>query len=204
MANDTKRISELSVVTSLSANDRLVVLTNPTTAAQTQTIALKNLVINAMSYANTTAAGVVKVGNNLTINATGYLTLANSISTSIIATTTNTYSLGNSSSSWQATYLSDGTSNAGIIFTTNSAIQSANTGTIRITSGSKVWSFDINGNTILPTPTTVPQHSYGSSTDTVGMVAFDGNYIYYCKQTYSGINPTADIWVRVAWTDTTW
>ena len=83
MANDTKRISELSVVTSLSANDRLVVLTNPTTAAQTQTIALKNLVINAMSYANTTAAGVVKVGNNLTINATGYLTLANSISTKI-------------------------------------------------------------------------------------------------------------------------
>ena len=205
MANEAKRLSELPVTTSLSANDRLVVLTNPATSAQTQTIALKNLVTNAMSYANATSAGVVKVGNNLTSNATGYISLAaNNINTSIIATTTNTFSLGNSSSSWQAIYLSDGTSNAGIVFSTSSSVRSSNTGAIRIASGSKTWVFDTNGKTTLPTPTTVPQHSYGSSNDTVGMVAFNGNYIYYCKQTYNGISPTDDIWVRVAWTDTTW
>jgi hypothetical protein len=48
----------------------------------------------------------------------------------------------------------------------------------------------------------VPIHSYGITGDKVGMVAFDGDYIYYCKQNY--VNASTNIWVRVAWTGTSW
>ena len=48
----------------------------------------------------------------------------------------------------------------------------------------------------------VPAHSYGVPGDMPGLVAFDGDYIYYCKQQY--VNNTTDIWVRVAWTGTSW
>lgn len=49
---------------------------------------------------------------------------------------------------------------------------------------------------------TPPTHSYGSAGDTTGMVAFDSNFIYYCKQDY--VDNSTNIWVRVAWTGTTW
>jgi len=67
MANDAKRVSQLGVTTSVSANDRLVVLTNPATAAQTQTISVNNFIYGLVSntgvfpIANSTQLGVVKV-----------------------------------------------------------------------------------------------------------------------------------------------
>lgn len=43
MANSARRISQLGITTTLTANDRVVVLTNPNTAiANTQTITLPN------------------------------------------------------------------------------------------------------------------------------------------------------------------
>ena len=73
----SKRISDLTVTTTLSGNDRVLVLTNPATSAQTQTTTLTNLAsklaTNFMPAANTTAAGVVKVGNNLSVNSSGFL-----------------------------------------------------------------------------------------------------------------------------------
>lgn len=50
--------------------------------------------------------------------------------------------------------------------------------------------------------TSVPTHSYGAPGDIAGQVAFDNDYIYYCKQNY--VNNSTDIWVRVVWTDTNW
>ena len=50
--------------------------------------------------------------------------------------------------------------------------------------------------------TSVPTHSYGAPGDIAGEVAFDNDYIYYCKQNY--VNNSTDIWVRVVWTDTNW
>jgi len=47
-----------------------------------------------------------------------------------------------------------------------------------------------------------PARSYGATGDKVDMVAFDGDYIYYCKQDY--VSTSTNIWVRVAWTGTTW
>ena len=55
MANNSLRVSQLGQVTSLSANDRLVVLTNSDTSAQTQTIAFNNLT-NSICFVSTTKA----------------------------------------------------------------------------------------------------------------------------------------------------
>lgn len=68
----SKRISELTVTTTPSGNDRVVVLTNPASSAQTQTTTITSLT-NNLRYANTTVSGVIKVGNNLSTNATGFL-----------------------------------------------------------------------------------------------------------------------------------
>ena len=63
------------------------------------------------------------------------------------------------------------------------------------------WDFDSTGRTTFPNGT-VPEHSYGAAGDKEGMVVFTDPYIYYCKQDY--VNNTTDIWVRVAWTGTSW
>jgi hypothetical protein len=49
MANDAKKVSELAVTTTLSANDRVVILSNPSSAANTKTI-------TAANFANSVAA----------------------------------------------------------------------------------------------------------------------------------------------------
>jgi hypothetical protein len=46
-----------------------------------------------------------------------------------------------------------------------------------------------------------PTSSKGSDGDFVGMVAFDGSYIYYCAGLYDGVT---DIWKRVSLTGGTW
>ena len=72
MANDAKRTSQLGVVTAVSANDRVVVLTNPTTAAQTQTISVVNF-INAFPTANSSQSGVVKLDSNTIVISNGVI-----------------------------------------------------------------------------------------------------------------------------------
>jgi len=49
VANDAKKVSELAVTTTLSANDRVVILSNPSSAANTKTITVTN-------FANSVAA----------------------------------------------------------------------------------------------------------------------------------------------------
>ena len=44
----------------------------------------------------------------------------------------------------------------------------------------------------------VPTTSVGSSTDKVGMIAFDSNYMYYCFTTY--VDSSTIIWKRIALT----
>ena len=50
--------------------------------------------------------------------------------------------------------------------------------------------------------TTAPAHSYGQSGDTVGMVAFDSSYFYYCTANY--VNNSTNIWKRIQFPSTTW
>lgn len=86
MANDAKKVSELVVTTTLSANDRVVILSNPSSAANTKTITVANFANNltannatylggvlSTSYVNTagayTISGVHTHSANVTINA---------------------------------------------------------------------------------------------------------------------------------------
>lgn len=78
MANDAKRTSQLTVTTSLANTDRLVVLTNPASSAQTQTITVNNFIYNTINnfpIANTTQRGVVRSGNVVIAAANGVLSV---------------------------------------------------------------------------------------------------------------------------------
>lgn len=52
MASDAKKISELAIATTLSANDRVVVLVSPSTTANVKTITTSN-------FANSVAAKLI-------------------------------------------------------------------------------------------------------------------------------------------------
>jgi len=85
MTNDAKRTSQLGIVTTLSANDRVVVLTNPASAAQTQTIPVSNFVNSAMQFipvANGTSLGLISGGPGILISANGQLTAPLPLATS--------------------------------------------------------------------------------------------------------------------------
>ena len=75
MSNDAIKTSQLGIVTTLSANDRVVVLTNPASAAQTQTVSVSNLArvlaSNVMPIANSSQLGVIKIGPGLSVAANG-------------------------------------------------------------------------------------------------------------------------------------
>ena len=78
MSNDAKKTSQLGITTGMTVNDRIVVLTSPAGSAQTQTITVGNLFGNsnfgaAARIANSSVAGVIKIGNNLAANNTGHL-----------------------------------------------------------------------------------------------------------------------------------
>jgi len=76
MTGQTVKTSNLGITTTLSANDRVVVLTNPASSAQTQTITANNLassIVGLTPYANASNAGVFKVGAGLSINVNGVL-----------------------------------------------------------------------------------------------------------------------------------
>lgn len=67
------RISELGVPSSVTANDRVVVLTSPgTPIINVQTITLtnfgKSLAQNNFPIANTTQAGIVRVGDGVSVD----------------------------------------------------------------------------------------------------------------------------------------
>jgi len=64
MSNDAKKVSELGIASTLSANDRVLVLTNPDSAANAQTITVTNLANKLANtfipIANGTTLGVIK------------------------------------------------------------------------------------------------------------------------------------------------
>lgn len=124
----SKRTSQLGVTTSLANTDRLVVLTNPSASAQTQTVAISTLstkITGTISFAN----NLMSVSNNLTIRAgiqnftfssNGSLVFPDGSyqNTAIILSNTvsdvtpaidNMYNLGNSSHQWRSLYVTSNT-----------------------------------------------------------------------------------------------
>jgi len=79
------------------------------------------------------------------------------------------------------------------------------TGSFQITTdddnNSNAWYFNRKGHLEFPR-NVAPTSSKGSQDDEEGAVAFDGEYIYYCTQSYS--DGETDIWKRVAWSNDTW
>lgn len=63
MANDAKKISELAVTTTLSANDRVVVLVNPSTTANVKTITTSNFANNVAAKLITNSAPISNTSN---------------------------------------------------------------------------------------------------------------------------------------------
>ena len=78
MANDAIKTSQLGIVTTLSPSDRVVIVTNPSSSAQTQTITATNLARafanTIMPIANSTQLGVIKIGAGLSVAANGVVT----------------------------------------------------------------------------------------------------------------------------------
>jgi hypothetical protein len=95
MANDAKKVSELVVTTTLSANDRVVVLSNPSSAANTKTITVTNFA-NTLNTQNIRNAGVV---NSLVIDfSTDRIVLVQPNNSSTF--TTSNYSAGRKVEVW--------------------------------------------------------------------------------------------------------
>lgn len=80
------KISELNAITDLLNTDLIAVAHDVNGLPSTRKITIADFanvisysVTNNYSYANTTASGVIKVGSNLTVNATGYLNAPQSV-----------------------------------------------------------------------------------------------------------------------------
>ena len=116
MSNDAKKTSELAISTTLSANDRVVILKDPDSSPSTKTITATNFansVLDVMRYASSSLAGVVKIDNSSIVISNGVISSATynfaATSSNIIPAANNTYSLGNSSMQWKSLYVSNDT-----------------------------------------------------------------------------------------------
>ena len=228
MANDAKRTSQLGVVTAVSANDRVVVLTNPTTAAQTQTISVVNF-INAFPTANSSQSGVVKLDSNTivisngviyanNVNFVGLTSAANVVSNNQLSTNLANYAL-------LANGLFTGTVNAtshtvGTAFTANSTLVNAaainvmnqtNTGTLYVTASVTVLSntFNLgsptkaaNGYTYLPNGL-LYQWGTVSANSTTGNATFTVAFPTACQSVTLSVIGSANIAYQVASPNTT-
>jgi hypothetical protein len=76
MSDNSKKVSQLPIATDLATTDRVVILRDPSGSPSVRTITKDNLT-NSLRYANSSVSGVVKVGDYLTVNATGYLNASN-------------------------------------------------------------------------------------------------------------------------------
>lgn len=74
------KISELVAVSNVSSDDLLLVVNDPGGAPSTNKITIQNFanhLVGMTRYANTTVSGVIKVGDNLYIDADGFLNASN-------------------------------------------------------------------------------------------------------------------------------
>lgn len=94
MADNSKKLSELPLASNAAGTDRVLILRDPAGAPSTRTITVANL-IASVPYANSSVAGTIKVGQNLTVNATGYLNSQAGGGTGTITFTNNVISTSN-------------------------------------------------------------------------------------------------------------
>ena len=168
MSNDSRRVSQLGVTTSLSTTDRLVVLTNPASSAQTQTITVNNFVSN-FTVANTTSRGLVSLnGNTIGSNTTGGISVnvAATYAWTNTHTFSNTITFGNSSINSTINSTSISTNTLNLSEFTNSA-----NGYTYLPNGFKLnWGWvsanSTNGNATFSSPYTTNVYSVTTTSNT--------------------------------------
>lgn len=149
------KVSALPISTTLSANDRVVILTNPSGTAVVKTITAANFVSQAnvvINYANTTSAGIIKVGNNLTINATGFLSATSSGSGNADLAYTNAVAYADTKA---ATAYSNAVADAAALYQTSAGLNAnvatyLSDGNDKVITGSNITlngNVAVNGNT---------------------------------------------------------
>jgi hypothetical protein len=80
MANDAKRISQLSQTNAIHDIDRLVVLTRPLTAGNVQTISLTNFttsLVDVFPIASPSSVGIIKIGTGLSVDSNNSVGVTN-------------------------------------------------------------------------------------------------------------------------------
>lgn len=139
MANDAKKTSQLGVATTLSANDRVVVLTNPASSAQTQTITITNFANAIIDKVQAIIPNTTVIANSVTIASNG---------TSNVAFFSYTIGAGKTGCSDITLHardtVSDSTTAATILIVANNSFVSAS-----------VSSEEVGNNSILFTPSPV-------------------------------------------------
>jgi hypothetical protein len=194
MANDSRRVSQLNITTTVSANDRVLVLTNPASnTPNTQTITFNNLgVLMANTFlpiANTTSRGVVKVdGVTINVSPNGALSaiLAGNLTPGIVQPDGTTITINPN----------------GVITSvggTSSIIPTNNT--FNLGNSSNHWN-NLYLSGYLITNGSVPSTSKGSAGDLAGTFAANSTYLFYCTTNYTTGSP--DIWKRISWSSDTW
>ncbi len=100
MVDRTKKLTELPATTTISNSDIFIVVGNTSGNAQTRKITINNfrsaLPPVVVGIANTSCTGVVIVANNLTVNASGHLSLSSNVTVNDrLSVTGETYLTGN-------------------------------------------------------------------------------------------------------------
>jgi hypothetical protein len=93
MANDSKKVSELTIATTVSANDRVVVLTSPnTTSAAVKTITVTNLVAAYLpTYSGVINSSSQTIGSIFIANSTQLTFTPNTFNFGTVSKTSNGY-----------------------------------------------------------------------------------------------------------------
>lgn len=196
MVDRTKKLTELPATTTISNNDIFIVVGNTSGNAITRKITINNfrsaLPPIAVGIANTSCTGLVAVGNNLTVNATGFVSLSANVEVNdTLRVTRETYLTGNVylgvSEADNASELIHfyGTIFSNVIPHTPDNYQLGNTTNYWSAGYFKGITIANNGirfsdNTTITTATRPVFTGNSSSAGVPGTILYDSGYIYVC------------------------
>ena len=197
MVDRAKKITELPGVAAITNNDLFIVVTNTAGTAVTKQITINNFRAGlppvVVGIANTTHTGVVAIGDSLSANDTGWLTLAEEITVSNVVTgtlranstaefTANVY-LGLIDGEAEAQLIHmHGTLHSNVVPHTPDNYQLGNTSNYFHSLDVKTVNFadSTSMNTAFKW---VAAPALANSTGTAGSIAYDSGYVYICVAT---------------------
>lgn len=193
MVDRTKKLTELAATTTITNNDIFIVVSNTAGTAVTRKITINNFRAGlppvVVGIANTSCTGVVIVANNLTVNASGHVSLSSNINVSNVVTddltaTGNVYLGVTESNAAQLVHV-HGTIHSNVVPHTSDNYQLGNTTNYWSAGYFKGITIANNGirfsdNTTITTATRPTFSGNSSSNGVPGTILYDSNYIYVC------------------------